>query len=62
MYFASIEQLPARTCALLSYIDPVTAVLLSAGLLREPLTGLTVLGAVLILGSAMASEMTGRGS
>ena len=62
IYFGAIEHLPAQTAALLSYIDPVTAVLLSAGLLREPLTGLTVLGAVLILGSAMASEMTGRGS
>lgn len=62
IYFGAIEHLPAQTSALLSYIDPVTAVLLSAGLLHEPLTGLTVLGAVLILGSAMASEMTGRGS
>ena len=62
IYFGAIEHLPAQTAALLSYIDPVTAVLLSAGLLHEPLTGLTVLGAILILGSAMASEMTGRGS
>ncbi len=57
MYFGAIEKLPAQTCALLSYIDPVTAVLLSAGLLHEPMSALTVLGAVLILGSAIAAEL-----
>ena len=58
MYFASIEHLPARTCALMSYIDPVEAVLLSAFLLREPVTAQTVMGAVMILGAAAASELS----
>ena len=58
MYFASIEQLPARTCALLSYIDPVTAVLLSALLLHEAMTWWGIAGTVLIIGSAILSEMT----
>ena len=56
LYFSAIEFLPARSSALLSYIDPVTAVLLSALLLGEPLTGLSIIGAVLIIGSAVFSE------
>lgn len=57
LYFSAIEFLPARSSALLSYIDPVTAVLLSALLLGEPLTGLSIAGAVLIIGSAVFSEL-----
>ena len=56
LYFWSVERLPAQTSALFSYIDPVTAVLLSALLLHEPMTLPAAAGAVLILGSAIASE------
>ncbi len=56
LYFGSIGHLSAQTAALLSYIDPVVAVLLSALVLREPL-GLTgIFGAALVLGSTMVSE------
>ena len=57
LYFGSVEHLPAHTLALLSYIDPVVAVLLSALLLRERLTLLTVFGAALILGAAAVGEL-----
>ena len=57
LYFGSVEHLPAHTLALLSYIDPVVAVLLSALLLREPLTLPTALGAALILGAAAVGEL-----
>ena len=57
LYFSCVDRLHAHTLALLSYIDPVVAVLLSALLLREPLTVLTVLGAVLILGAAALGEL-----
>ncbi len=60
LYFGSVEHLPAHTLALLSYIDPVVAVLLSALLLRERLTAFTVLGAVLILGAAVLCELPER--
>ena len=56
LYFGAIEALPARTCALLSYVDPVTAVLLSALLLHEGMSVSAVIGAVLILGAAVYSE------
>ena len=57
LYFGAIEKIPAQTAALLSYIDPVTAVLLSAGLLHESMSVLSVIGAVLIIGAAMISEL-----
>ena len=60
LYFGSVERLPAHTLALLSYIDPVVAILLSALLLRERLTVFTVLGAVLILGAAVLCELPER--
>ncbi|MBR5312603.1 MAG: EamA family transporter [Clostridia bacterium] len=56
MYFGSIGRLPVQTAALLSYIDPVVAVLLSALVLHEPLTLTGILGAALVLGSTMISE------
>ena len=60
LYFGSLEDLPAQTAALLSYLDPVTAILLSLLLLREPMTAFSALGAVLILGAAVVSEWKGQ--
>lgn len=57
LYFGSLEALPAQTAALLSYIDPVVAVLASGLLLREPVTAGTVAGALLILGAAAVAEL-----
>ena len=57
LYFGSIAALPAQTSALLSYIDPVVAILLSALLLHEPMDALCAIGAVLVLGSTVLSEM-----
>lgn len=60
LYFGSIEALPAQTLAFLSYIDPVVAMLMSALFLAEPLTAGTAIGAVLILGAAVVSELPER--
>jgi len=57
LYFGSISKLPAQTAALLSYIDPIIAILLSALFLQEPMTAYSILGAVLILGAAVVSEL-----
>ena len=57
LYFGSIAALPAQTSALFSYIDPVVAILLSALVLREPMDGLSAIGAVLILGSTLLGEI-----
>lgn len=60
LYFGSMAYLPAQTLAILSYLDPVTAVLLSALVLHEPLSGFEILGAVCILGAAVVSELPSR--
>ena len=52
-----MEGLSVQSIAVLSYIDPVSALLFSAVLLREPLSPLNLIGAVLIIGSAIVSEM-----
>lgn len=57
LYFGSLPHLSAQSAAILSYVDPVLAVLLSALVLREPITVLTVVGAVLILGAAFLGEV-----
>ena len=56
LYFGSMEGLAIQSIAVLSYIDPVSALLFSALLLREPLSMMNIIGAVLIIGSAMISE------
>ena len=60
VYFGSLKTIPAQTAAIFSYIDPVVAILLSALLLREKMDVFTAIGAVLILGSALASEVDFR--
>ena len=57
LYFGSMDGLRVQTVAILSYIDPVSALLFSAFLLREPVTLLNIIGAVMIIGSAVASEL-----
>ena len=57
LYFGSMEGLKTHTVALFSYIDPVTALILSHVILHEELTFLGIFGAVLILGSALISGL-----
>lgn len=57
LYFGSMTALSAQTISILSYIDPVTALLLSALVLHEGITVQGLIGAVLIIGSALVSEI-----
>ena len=57
LYFGSMAHLKAQTVAIFSYIDPMVAIFLSAFLLHENMDGLTILGAVMILGAAFVSEL-----
>lgn len=57
MYFGSLQCLPAQTTAVLSYIDPVVAVLLAGPILQEAMSVGEIVGAVLILGAALVSEI-----
>ncbi len=56
LYFGSMQSLKAQSVAVLSYIDPVFALILSAAVLHESLSPLGLAGAVLIIGSALVSE------
>jgi drug/metabolite transporter (DMT)-like permease len=57
LYFGSMMHLPGQTVALLSYLDPATAILWAALLLSEIPSPLTAVGAVLVIGAAMAGEL-----
>ncbi len=61
LYFAALARLPGQTAAILSYIDPVVAVLASLLILREPMLPSEAVGAVLILGAAFLSEVQLKG-
>ena len=57
LYFGSMNDLKAQTVALFSYIDPIVAIILSALFLKEPMTLHSAIGAVLVLGATMISEL-----
>ena len=57
LYFGSMKRLKAQSIAVLSYIDPVFALLLSAAVLHESLSPIALIGTALIIGSALVSEL-----
>ncbi len=57
LWFSSLHELPAQKVAVFNYIDPAVALLSSALVLGEHMTLLATVGAVLILGSTLASEL-----
>ncbi|MBQ8556384.1 MAG: EamA family transporter [Clostridia bacterium] len=57
MYFSSLKELPGQKAAILSYIDPLVAVLVSVLLLHERMTVWQILGGALILGFTLWNEI-----
>ena len=57
LYFASLEGVSGQTAALYSYVDPIVAVLASAIVLQERMSGWGIVGSVLVLGAAIISEL-----
>ncbi len=57
LYFSSMKELPGQEVALLSYIDPLVAVLISVTILQEPLSWMQALGGALILGFTLYNEL-----
>ena len=47
-YFNAVSNLKAETVAIMTYIDPVVALLLSYFVLKEQTTGMQIIGAILI--------------
>lgn len=60
LYFSGLQRLPGQSVALLSYADPVSALLFSAAVLHETMTPPQLLGAALILGGAIFGELRRR--
>ena len=56
-YFGSINEISPLKIAVIGYVEPVLAVLIGAFLLNEPMSVFTVVGAVLIICSALATEL-----
>ena len=60
LYFSAIQELPAQSVALCSYIDPASALFFAAIFLGDSLTPVQLLGAAMILGGAAAGEVFSR--
>ena len=56
MYFSALKELPGQKVAILSYIDPLVAVVVSL-CLNEAMTVTQIIGGILILGFTLLSEI-----
>ncbi len=57
LYFSGMGSLPVQTVAILGYLEPVVSVLCSAFFLQEAMGIAGWIGAVLIIGAAVVSEI-----
>ncbi|MGX4766698.1 DMT family transporter [Bacillus mojavensis] len=60
LFFSGMEKLKGQSIAVLSYVDPFVAILISGLILQEQFTLLQIIGGVLLLGSTFASEIRFR--
>lgn len=56
LYFSALKDLTGQEAAILSYIDPLVAVIISVLLLGEPMTLTQLIGGALILGFTLWNE------
>ena len=57
LFFSGMENLKGQSIAMLSYVDPFIAILISAIILQEQMTIVQMLGGMLLLGSTFMSEI-----
>lgn len=57
LFFSAISELPGQKAAIMTYIDPLVAVLTSALILHETILPMQILGGILVIGSAIISEI-----
>ncbi|KIV55932.1 hypothetical protein AM501_01185 [Aneurinibacillus migulanus] len=57
LFFLGIRKLKGQSIAILSYIDPLTSLVISTMIIGEKMTGLQIIGTILLLGSTFMSEM-----
>ena len=60
LYFSALKDLPGQKVALLSYMDPLVAVVVSITWLREETSLPQIVGGLLILGFTLWSELPSR--
>ena len=58
MYFLALKELPGQKVAILSYIDPLVAVIVSVVWLNEPISVQQIVGGLMILGFTLWSELS----
>ena len=58
LYFSSLKELSGQKVAILSYIDPLVAVLISVLILKETMTPLQAVGGLMILGFTLWNEIS----
>ena len=56
-YFSSIGRLPVQTVAICGYLEPLSAVVFSVLFLKEIMLPIQIIGAILIIGGAIAGEI-----
>jgi len=57
LYFTSLKELSGQEAAILSYMDPLVAVLIGVLVLKEPLSWQQLVGGALILGFTLLNEL-----
>lgn len=57
LFFSGMERLKGQSIAMLSYVDPFVAILISAIILQEQMTAIQMLGGALLLASTFVSEI-----
>ena len=57
LYFSALKELPGQETAILSYVDPLVAVLVSVFVLGEQMTAVQLIGGGLILGFTLWNEI-----
>lgn len=57
LYFSSLKDLKGQEAAILSYMDPLVAVIVSVVILNESITIMQIMGGLLILGFTLLNEL-----
>lgn len=57
LYFSSLKELPGQEASILSYIDPLVALLVSVFILGEQILPIQIVGGLMILGFTLWNEL-----
>lgn len=57
LFFCGMEKLSGQSIAMLSYVDPLVAIVISAIILHEKMTTIQIIGGILLLGFTFISEI-----